>query len=359
MVTEETIRRIPKVELHDHLDGGVRPSTIVQLADECNIALPEKRPDKLAAWFHRGADRKDLRLYLEGFSYTVGVMQTRDALKRIAVEAMEDFADDNVVYAEIRFAPVLHTSGGLNVEEVVDSVIRGLQEGREKTGVEFGVILCAMRDQNISLEIAELAVAYRNKGVVGFDIAGDEYGHPPRKHLEAFQFIRNRNFNITIHAGEAFGVESIWQALQICGAHRIGHGTRLREDMVVIGSRIESMGSLSTFIRDKRIPIEICLSSNVHTGAVQSIDEHPFPILYRNNFRVTLCSDNRLMSNTTLSKEMALAVRHFNLDLRDLERITLNGMKSAFVHHEERLRLIYDVIKPRFEKARNEYENHV
>ena len=213
MVTNEMIKRIPKVELHYHLDGGVRPETIIDLAGKTGFELPAREPGELADWFHRGANRKSLALYLEGFAVTCGVMQTREALERVAREALEDFAMENIAYAEIRFAPILHVEKGLNLEEVVESVLKGLQAGREATGVAF------------SLEIAELAVSFRDRGVVGFDIAGDEYGHPPKHHLDAFQHIRNKNFNITIHAGEAFGVESIWQALQVCGTHRIGHAT--------------------------------------------------------------------------------------------------------------------------------------
>ena len=245
-------------------------------------------------------------------------------------------------------------AGGLNLEQVVKSVLRGLEAGKKKTGVVFGLILCAMRDQTVSLETAELAASFREKGVVGFDLAGDEYGHPPKKHLAAFEYIRRKNFSITIHAGEAFGVESIWQAIQYCGAHLVGHATRLIEDMMVHGSRIEKMGSLSHFIRDKRIPLEMCLSSNVQTGAAQTLDEHPFPIYFRNNFRVFLCTDNRLMSDTTLGKELYLAATHYNLTLQDLEKITLNAMKSAFVHHDDRIRIIYDTLKPRFAKMREE-----
>jgi len=348
MVTRKMIKKIPKIELHDHLDGGVRASTIVELAAEQNIELPTYDPDDLTAWFQRGANRKSLALYLEGFNVTLAVMQKPEALERIACEAIEDLAADNVVYAEIRFAPVLNQQKDLNLETVVKSVLRGLEAGKRKTGVEYGLILCAMRDQSVSLETAELAVSFRGKGVVGFDLAGDEYGHPPKKHLDAFEYIRQKNFNITIHAGEAFGMESIWQAIQLCGAHRIGHATRLLEDMMVVGTRIEKMGSLSNYIRDKRIPLEMCLSSNVQTGVANNIDEHPFSIYYRNNFRVSICTDNRLMSNTTLGKEMSLAVKHFNLTLGDLEKISINSMKSAFVTHDERIRIIYDVLKPRF-----------
>ena len=344
------------MELHDHLDGGVRPKTIIELAKEYKVDLPEEEPKKLANWFHRGAARKNLGLYLEGFGLVLKVMQTKEALIRIAEEAIEDLAKDNVVYVEIRFAPVLHLEKGLNLEKVVESVLKGLEKGKKKTGVEYGLIICAMRHMTDSLEMAELAISFRNNRVVGFDIAGDEFGHPPKHHLAAFQYIRNKNFNITIHAGEAFGIESIWQALQICGAHRIGHATRLIEDMTVFGTRIESMGSLSQFILDKRIPMEMCLSSNIHTGAAKSLDVHPFNIYYRNNFRTMLCSDNRLMSNTSLTKEMSLAVKHFNLGLRDLEKLTINAMKSAYSHYKDRIRIIYDILKPGFKKIHMELD---
>lgn len=350
------IKKIPKVELHYHLDGGVRPETIIDLAEKSNFSIPSHDPAGLADWFHRGSDRKSLALYLEGFSITCGVMQTSGAIERIAREALEDFAKENIAYGEIRFAPTLLTRQGLNLEEVVEAALRGLAQGREETGVQFGLILCAMRHESpeTSLLVAELAVSYRDRGVVGFDIAGDENGHPPKVHLDAFQYIRNKNFSITIHAGEAFGVESIWQAVQTCGAHRIGHATRLREDMVFQGTRMEKMGSLANFIRDKRIPLEMCLSSNIQTGAAPSLDEHPFNLYYRNNFRVSLCTDNPLMSDTTLTREMELAVQYFNLTLHDLEKITINAMKSAFLHYDGRLKVIYDVLKPEFARIRQE-----
>jgi adenosine deaminase len=354
MVTKEMIRRLPKVELHDHLDGGLRPATVIDLAREIGMEIPSADSVELGAWFRRGADRKNLALYLEGFSYTVGVMQVESAIERVAREAIEDLAAENVVYAELRFAPILNTQGGLDLEAVVEAAIRGFEAGAAATGVRWGLILCAMRnmDPKLSLETAELAVAYRDRGVVGFDIAGDEHGHPPKRHIEAFQYIRNKNFNI--HAGEAFGPESIWQALQVCGAHRIGHGTRLVEDMAISGSRISKIGSLGNYVRDRRVPLECCLSSNVQTGAAASLDEHPFAVFHRNNFRVALCTDNRLMSGTNLTQEMELAVEHFALTLRDLEKLTVNAMKSAFTPYDERVRIIYDSIKPGFARIREE-----
>ncbi len=357
MLTHEIIHRIPKVELHDHLDGGLRPETIIDLAQQYNVPLPTTDPQELAQWFARGCKQKSLSLYLETFAITTAVLQTAQALERVAFESMEDMARENVVYAEIRFAPVLHQQQGLNLEEVVTAVLSGLERGRKKTGMACGVILCAMRNQSpeTSLEIAELAVAFSNRGVVGFDIAGDEYGHPPKKHIDAFQYIRNKNFNITIHAGEAFGLESIWQAIQVCGAHRIGHGTRLIEDMSVEGTKIEKMGSLSHFIQDRRIPMEMCLTSNVGTGASPDYANHPFIVFFRNNFRVFLCTDNRLMSDTSMTKEMEIAVKEYNLTLHDLEKITINAMKSAFIHHDEKIRIIYDVIKKGYAEIRKEF----
>lgn len=351
------IRRIPKVELHDHLDGGLRVSTILELAAKDGIELPANDEASLRDWFIRGCQQKSLSLYLETFAYTTAVMQSKENLERIAYEAVLDLAAENVVYAELRFAPDLHTKKGLNLEEVVTAVLSGLDRGREETGMQYGLILCAMRNEAPShtLEIAELAVAFSDRGVVAFDIAGDEYGHPPKKHLEAFQYIRRKNFNITIHAGEAFGLESIWQAIQICGAHRIGHGVRLIEDMVIENGRVVKLGSLSQFILDRRIPMEMCLTSNVGTGAAESYEKHPFPIFFKNNFRVFLCTDNRLMSDTSLTKELTIAAETYKLTLKDLEKLTLNAMKSAFIHHDERIRIIYDVIKRQFADLRKEY----
>ena len=357
MVTKEMIRRIPKVELHDHLDGGLRVPTIIELAEKDGITLPSFDEQELRQWFVRGCRQKSLSLYLETFAYTTAVMQSKENLERIAYEAVQDLHKENVVYAELRFAPELHTKKGLNLEEVVTAVLSGLDRGREETGMQYGLILCAMRNENPdnTLEIAELAVAFSDRGVVAFDIAGDEYGHPPKKHIEAFRYIRSKNFNITIHAGEAFGLESIWQAIQICGAHRIGHGVRLVEDMVLENNSLVKLGSLSQFILDRRIPMEMCLSSNVGTGAAESYEKHPFPIFFKNNFRVFLCTDNRLMSDTTLTKELTIAAEKYNLSFRDLEKISINAMKSAFIHHDEKIRIIYDVIKKQFADLRKEY----
>jgi adenosine deaminase len=352
---KQFIRTIPKVLLHDHLDGGLRPQTIIELAKEQKFSLSINDSKELALWFHRGATRGSLAEFLEGFSVTCGVMQTEEALERVAYEMMEDMKNDGVVYVETRFAPMFHIDKGLHTETVVRAVLRGLERGKNDFGVHYGLIICAMRhmDPTFSLEMAELAVDFREHGVLGFDLAGEEGGYPPKKHIEAFHFIQRENFNITIHAGEAFGKESIWQAIQWCGAHRIGHATRLIEDMKIVDGKVVSMGTLAQYVLDKRIPLEICLTSNVHTGAVKNLNEHPFGILYRYKFRVQLNTDDRLMSNITLTDEYATAVDTFNLTLDDLEKLTINAMKSAFLPYRERIDIIYKTIKPGYVKTRS------
>jgi adenosine deaminase len=355
-ITEALLRSVPKVLLHDHLDGGLRPQTVIELARDIGYSrLPSLAPGPLAEWFHRGAARGSLPLYLEGFTHTTAVMQTEEALERVAFEMMEDMKRDGVVYVETRFAPVFHTERGLHWDDVVNAVLRGLERGKKEFGVEYGLILCAMRNMQQSQEMAELAVDFRQRGVVGFDLAGEEGGYPPKKHVDAFHYIQRENFNITIHAGEAFGKESIWQAIQWCGAHRIGHATRLIEDIGVEKEdqrQVVRMGYLSQYVLDKRIPLEICLTSNVDTGAVRSVEEHPFGLYFKYRFRVTLNTDDRLMSDTTLTREFRIAHRVFGLTFEDIEKLTINAMKSAFLPYNRRIRLIYDVIKPGFAAAR-------
>ncbi|MBB5351536.1 adenosine deaminase [Haloferula luteola] len=342
-------RRLPKVLLHEHLDGGLRPATVIELARETGYGgLPTEDPAALANWFHRGAQRGNLPEYLEGFAHTTAVMQRADDLERVAYEFLEDMAADGVVYAEVRFAPVFHTSGGLSQDEVVAAVLAGLERGRGAFGVEWGLIVCAMRDRQDSLEAAELAIRWRDRGVVGFDLAGGEAGYPPKKHLAAFQAIHRANFSITIHAGEAFGLESIWQALQWCGAHRLGHATRLVDDMAVGADGSWKLGTLAQYVLDRRIPLEMCLSSNVHTGACPSLEAHPFQGFHAMGFRVFLNTDDRLMSDTELSKELALATSLFGLSLLDLEKMTMNAMKSAFVSHAVRVGLIHRRLLPAY-----------
>lgn len=354
MTTEEIIRSVPKVLLHDHLDGGLRPQTIIELAAESRYnKLPTKDPGELAEWFHRGANKGNLVEYLQGFEHTCAVMQTKENLERVAYEMMEDMKNDGVCYVETRFAPVFHTSKGLYNEDVVTAVLAGLERGKKDFGVGYGLILCGMRNMKNTLEIAELAVNFRNKGVVGFDLAGEEGGYPPKKHIDAFQFIQRANFNITIHAGEAFGKESIWQAIQWCGAHRIGHATHLLEDLIFDeNNKLAGFGDLAQYVLDKRIPLEICLLSNVHTGAVDKIENHPFGILFKEKFRVTINTDDRLMSDTTMTKEFLTAIKYFGLTLDDVEKITINSMKSAFIPHKRRLDYIYNKIKPGYQSMR-------
>ncbi|MDG1499868.1 MAG: adenosine deaminase [Planctomycetota bacterium] len=356
-LSEELLRRLPKVALHEHLDGCLRPTTILELAEQINYdGLPESDPDKLGQWFARGANRGSLPEYLEGFAHTIAVMQTAEALERIAYEFLEDQKNDGVVYAEVRFAPHFHTGGELGLDAVMRAVLEGLNRGKRDHDVGFGLIVCAMRNGEaaFSEDMAELAVSYRNAGCVGFDLAGEEAGNPAKVHVDAFQHVKRQNFNITIHAGESFGPASIWQALQYCGAHRIGHGTRIIEDIVIFEGKVIQVGDLAQYIIDHRIPLEICLSSNVHTGAAASLAEHPFPILHELGFRLTLNTDNRLMSATTMTKEYALAVEHYGLGLDDLETISLNSMKSAFANYDKRCNFIFDRIKKPFRELRKE-----
>ncbi len=359
-LTEKLLRALPKVLLHDHLDGGLRPQTVVELARDIGYKkLPTIDPGELAEWFRRGAKRGSLSLYLKGFEHTCAVMQTEEALQRVAYEMLEDMKSDGVVYVETRFAPVFHTGKGLSWERIVKAVLAGLERGEKGFGVHWGVIICAMRNTQLSSEMAELAVDFRGRGVVGFDLAGEEGGFPPKKHIDAFHFIQRENFNITIHAGEGFGKESIWQAIQWCGAHRIGHATRLVEDIVLDEGdprHVIQMGYLAQYVLDKRIPLEICLTSNVDTGAVKRIEDHPFAVYHKYKFRTTLNTDDRLMSNTTMTKEFKLAHDVFGLRFEDLEKLTINAMKSAFVPYKKRIDIIYNIIKPGYKKARRQLQ---
>jgi len=347
------LKSLPKVLLHEHLDGVLRPETIIELAASAKYdQLPTRDPKQLAHWFHQGANQGSLPKYLEGFTHTIAVMQTERALERVAYEQAEDLSQDGVVYFETRFAPVFHTRKGLTHQQIVSAVLKGLERGQKDFGISSGLIICAMRNMDVSLEMAELAVDFRHRGVVGFDLAGEEGGFPPKKHVEAFHYIQRQNFNITIHAGEGFGKESIWQAIQYCGAHRIGHGTRLIDDIAVVDGKPVKMGDLAQYVLDKRIPLEICLISNIHTGATRSLEEHPFKIFYNAKFRVTLNTDNRLMSDTTMTREFEAAADTFGLTLDDFEKLTINAMKSAFLPYDKRIDFIYSVIKPGYASVR-------
>jgi adenosine deaminase len=342
------VQRAPKVLLHDHLDGGLRPATVVELASEFGYSgLPTTDVDELATWFNRGAKRNDLVLYLETFAHTVGVMQHKDAIERVAYECAQDLAADGVVYAEVRMAPELCLEGGLTLQEVVDAILAGFDRGTAGTDLTMYMIVSAMRTAAHSREIAELAVANRDQGVVGFDIAGAEAGYPPSRHLDAFQYVMRENFNSTIHAGEAFGLPSIWEAVQYCGAARLGHGVRIVDD-ITGPPGAEQLGRLASFVRDRRICLELCPTSNVNTGVCATIAEHPIGMLRRLRFRVTVNTDNRLMSDTSMSKEMVQLHEAFGWGLGDFEWLTINAMKSAFAPFPERLKIINGFIKPRY-----------
>jgi adenosine deaminase len=349
-----TISELPKALLHDHLDGGLRPATVIDLAREFGYAnLPTQDADDLAKWFQRGAKRNDLVLYLETFAHTVGVMQHRDAIERVAFECAQDLAADGVVYAEVRMAPELCVEKGLTLDEVMEAITSGFARGSAGTDLTIYAICCAMRTAARSLEIAELAVRWRDRGVVGFDIAGAEAGHPPTRHLDAFEFVRRENFHATIHAGEAFGLPSIWEAVQLCGAERLGHGVRIVDDITNQGGGDgEHLGRLAAFVRDRRIPLELCPTSNVNTGVCASIADHPIGMLRRLRFRVTLNTDNRLMSATSMTREMEQLSDAFGWGVDDFEWLTINAMKSAFAPFPERLRIINGIIKPRYAMAR-------
>jgi adenosine deaminase len=343
------IQRAPKVLLHDHLDGGLRPQTVLELAREIGYReLPTEDPDELGAWFTSGADRKSLELYLDGFRHTVAVMQTRDAIERVAAECAEDLAADGVVYAEVRMAPELLTEGGLSLDEVTEAMLAGFRHGSQGRPITIGLIITAMRQAARSVEIAELAVRHRDAGVVGFDIAGPEAGYPPTRHLDAFNLIAHENFHFTIHAGEGFGLPSIWEALQWCGAERLGHGVRIVDDITVRPDGRVTLGRLASYVRDRRVPLEMCPTSNVHTGAAPSLEEHPIDLLRRLRFRVTVNTDNRLMSGISMSSEFAALASAFGIGLDDMEWLTLNAMKSAFWPFDGRLRIINEQIKPGF-----------
>jgi adenosine deaminase len=358
VLTLETIHRAPKALLHDHLDGGLRPSPSIDLAAEYGYdGLPSTDPDELAAWIRRGADRKSLELYLETFAHTVGVLQERDAIIRVAAECAEDLAADGVVYAEVRYAPELSTERGLTLDEVIEANLEGFRTGSARaqaagSPITMKVLVTAMRQAARSVEVAEAAVRWRDAGVVGFDVAGPEKGYPPTRYLDAFDHIRRENFHITIHAGESFGLPSIWEALQFAGAERLGHGVRIVDDIDVRDDGSVHLGRLAAFVRDRRVPLELCPTSNVHTGATASIADHPIDLLRRLRFRVTVNTDNRLMSNVTLSSEFAALEAAFGIGLGEMEWLTINALKSAFAPFDERLALINEVVKPGYAHLR-------
>ena len=351
--TDEQIKRVPKALLHDHLDGGLRPQTIIEIAEKIGYKkLPTNDPKKLADWFEESCNSHSLVRYLETFSHTIAVMQTKEAIIQVARECVIDLARDGVVYAEVRGAPELFTEQGLTLDQVVEATIEGYKEGmveaaREGKNIRVESLLCGMRQNNKSQQAAAAVVKYRNKGVVGFDIAGPEDGFPPSNQLETFEYLRKENTHFTIHAGEAYGLPSIWEAIQICGAERLGHGVRIIDD-IDFSSSSPKLGPLASYVRDRRIPLELCPTSNLQTGAAKTYAEHPIGKLAKLRFRVTLNTDNRLMSNTSMSHEMSQCVKSFDWKFIDLQRVTVNALKSSFIPFEERLEIIEKVIKPAY-----------
>lgn len=331
VITPELLRKLPKTDLHCHLDGSLRLETILELADTQKVKLPASNEDELAKAVFMGQPCDSLSRYLEAFGVTLSVLQSAEGLFRTAYELGIDAAAEGVKLLEVRFSPLLHTQQGLEVTTIIETVAEGLRQAKRETGLMSGLILCGIRNisPEASMRLAELAVAYKNKCVVGFDLAGEEYNYPAKDHREAFYLIRNNNVNCTCHAGEAYGPQSIHQAIHVCGTHRIGHGVRLRED-----------GELLNYVNDHRIPLEICPSSNVQTGAVASLHAHPLKLYYDFGLRVTINTDNRLITNTTVSNEMWLAYEHLGFDLHDLREVTLNGFKSAFVHYRKKQDLV-------------------
>lgn len=325
--TRELILRLPKTDLHCHLDGSLRPATIVDLARQQGVEIPSMDPAELVRLVVPAEDCRSLEDYLRVFDVTLSVMQTEEALERVAYELMEDCAEENVWYCEVRYSPILHIRQGLSLTQIVDAVLRGLRAGREDFGTESGLIICGMRNINpeTSLTLAELTAAYKGRGVVAFDLAGAEDNFPAKHHAEAFRLILANNLNCTIHAGEGYGPESIHQALHYCGAHRIGHGTRLKEN-----------GDLLNYVNDHRIPLEICPTSNVQTRVVASIAAHPLRFYFDYGLRITINTDNRLVSNTSVTEELWRIVQQQNFTIGEIRTVLLNGFKSSFLGFRER-----------------------
>lgn len=334
IISDNVLLRLPKVELHCHLDGSLRLSTILDLAQKQKVKLPAHDLQKLKKILIIGNKRGTLEEYLARFDITLSVMQTPQSLSRIAYELIADAAAENIRYIEVRYSPILHTKKGMSAEDSILAVKKGLKRGQKEFGVKSGIIICGIRNisPKLSLKLADLTCRYKNKGVVGFDLAGPEENFPAKDHREAFYLILNNNINITIHAGEAFGPASIHQAIHYCGAHRIGHGTRLKEDK-----------DLMNYVNDRRIPLEICLKSNWHTYSVRSMKQHPLKYYYDQGIRITLNTDNRLMSNTTLTQEFMLVRDLFGFGLLDFREVIINAMKSAFLPYNQRKIMVQSI----------------
>ena len=347
----DLVAELPKVLLHDHLDGGLRPATVVELAAAADHRLPTTDPAELGDWFVRAAGSGSLEQYLETFAHTVAVLQSTEALQRVAREAVLDLAADGVVYAEERFAPEQHQARGLSLEQVLDAVLAGFAEGEQQAAalgrtIRVRALLSAMRQADRGEEVAALALAYRDRGVVGFDIAGPEAGFPPSRLAPAFDALRAGLLPVTVHAGEAAGLESVAEAVQV-GACRLGHGVRLAADVADDGA----LGPLAHWVLARRIALELCPSSNIQTGAAASVADHPVTRLLRLGFAVTVSTDNRLQSGTTLGRELRQLVEQAGWTLGDLRQVTVTAAHHAFVHEDERTRLIDEVIIPGFARV--------
>jgi len=357
--TPEQVQRVPKAVIHDHLDGGLRPETLIDIAEQIGYdKLPTHDPVKLADWFEESCSSGTLVRYLETFDHTIAVMQAEENIIRVAREAAIDLARDNVVYAEVRGAPELFTREGLTLDQVIEATTEGYRQGMAEAKAEGKIIrveqiLCALRQNNEADEVAKKVVKYRDQHVVGFDIAGPEDGFPPTLQQEAFDYLRQANAHFTIHAGEAYGLPSIWQAIQMCGAERLGHGVRIMDDIDMSGAT-PKLGLLASYVRDRRIPLEICPTSNLQTGAAKNFASHPIGALEKLRFRVTINTDNRLMSRTSMTNEMQQAVVAFDWTFQDLQRVTINALKSAFIPFEERLAIIEQIVKPTYASIASE-----
>lgn len=332
----DTIHAMPKTELHCHLDGSLRLDTLIELAEKYEVELPTKDMDELRQYITCESYCTSLVEYLTRFDLTLAVLQTPEALERVAYELAEDASKENIRWLEVRYSPILHIEEGMNTMDNLEAVIRGLRRAEKDFGIRGGVIVCGMRQvaPEVSIQLAELSVAYKNRGVIGFDLAGPEEHYPAKDHQQAFHLVLKNNINVTIHAGEAYGAESIHQAVHYCGAHRIGHGTRLAED-----------GDLMNYINDHRICLEVCLTSNLQTKSVNKLENHPFKFYRDYGLRLSINTDNRLISNTTVTDELFLAYKTFNLSLNDIKDIVIDGFKSTFMHHRERQNLVRTIAK--------------
>jgi len=343
----EHVAALPKAVLHEHLDGGLRVGTVLELAESVGHTLPANDHAGLAAWFHQGRSGS-LERYLEAFEHTIAVMQTPEAIERVASESVHDLAADGVVYAEVRFDPGLCTREGLSREDVLEAATAGVAGAVKETGIDVHVIACALRHLHDSELAARAAVRFKDHGVVGFDLAGPEAGFPPDAHMAAIMLIRESGLGLTLHAGEGDGPHSIWRAIALCGAQRIGHGVHIADDHRVVDGALTDLSPFARSVRDHRVPLEVAITSNLHTASYADAENHPFGSLFRSGFNVSLNTDNRLMSDVTVSSEYSLAAQAHQLSMEDLGTITVNAIEAGFGPWPERKRLIDDVVRPAY-----------